>query len=351
MRSREVRVQLNRVSSLFVCAGVVTCLVVAECHPCADHEIKWIEFQCWAGFGKCLVMTPLDGKIVSVPVVRVCVLRIQLQSTPELDLRSGPIPTMAKHKAQGGVGFRPLLIDLDRFASGRQSLRECVGRGFEPVPRKSAVAVGQPGICRGVGGIAVNGLLKIMLCLLHAFGGSLVPVVATFQIGLVCFRPGVPRICQACFLLFGESDVYLAGDALHNGVLHSEQIFEFAVVTFGPEVRLILCLDELNGDAYTVRPATNAALDKIVRVQFFADLLRSQMCAFVLCNRTAGYHGESIPIQLSYLGDHFFSQAFTEELLLGIATQVLERQDSEDYLALGMCGRVRCPSPAPNDQE
>src|SRR5580700_2135414 len=110
MRSREVRVQLNRVSSLFVCAGVVTCLVVAECHPCADHEIKWIEFQCAAGFGKCLVMTPLDGKIVSVPVVRICVLRIQLQSTPELDLRCGPIPTMAKRKAQGGVGFSRLWI-------------------------------------------------------------------------------------------------------------------------------------------------------------------------------------------------------------------------------------------------
>jgi len=101
---------------------------------------------------------------------------------------------MAKYKAQGGVGFSRLWIDLDRFARGRVSLRERVGRGLEPVPRKSAVAVGQPGICRGVGWIAVNGLLKIMLRILHAVGGSLVPVVATFQIRLVCFRPCLPRI-------------------------------------------------------------------------------------------------------------------------------------------------------------
>ena len=94
-----------------------------------------------------------------------------------------------------------------------------------------------------------------------------------------------------------------------------------------------------------------AALEKIVRVQFFTDLFRGQIGAFVLCNRTAGYHGESIPIQLSGLGDHFFSQTVTEELLVGIATQVFEWQNSKDYLALGMCGRVRCSSPAPNCQE
>ena len=132
--------------------------------------------------------------------------------------------------------------------------------------------------------------------------------------------------------------MYLACDALHNGVLHSEQIFEFAVVTLGPEVRLILCLDELNGDSYTVRPAPNAALDKIVRIQLFTDFLGSQLASFVLCNRTAGYYGQLIPIQLSNLRDHFFSQAVTEEFLVGIVAQVLERQDSEDDLALGMSG-------------
>lgn len=40
----EVRVQFNRVPILLDCAGVVTCHVVAEPHPRADHEIKGIEF-------------------------------------------------------------------------------------------------------------------------------------------------------------------------------------------------------------------------------------------------------------------------------------------------------------------
>ena len=78
MSSREVRIQFNGVSILIDCAGIVTCHVVAKSHPGADHEIKRVEFQCTLRFGKCLAMAALDGKIVSVPVVRICVLRIQL---------------------------------------------------------------------------------------------------------------------------------------------------------------------------------------------------------------------------------------------------------------------------------
>jgi hypothetical protein len=145
--------------------------------------------------------------------------------------------------------------------------------------------------------------------------------------------------------------VYLARDALHHGVLYSQQVFELPVVTLGPEVRLSLFLDELNGDAHAVSPATNTALDKVVRVQLSTDLFRRQIAAFVFRNSTVGYYSESIPIELADLGNHFFSQAITEELLVGIATQVLEGQDSEHYLALGKCGRPRCSLPAPNRQE
>jgi len=62
-----------------------------------------------------------------------------------------------------------------------------------------------------------------------------------------------------------------------------------------------LCVDELNSDAYAVRAAANTALEKVVRVQRSTDLLRSQIAAFVFCNRTASYHSESIRIQLSDL--------------------------------------------------
>src|SRR5579864_6748334 len=94
-------------------------------------------------FCKGLAMAAPDGKVVSIPVVRVCVLGIQLQSAPELGLRTDPIPTMGHRKAQGRVGFRRFWIDLERFASRGVSFRERLGRGLKSVPRQSAVTVGQ----------------------------------------------------------------------------------------------------------------------------------------------------------------------------------------------------------------
>lgn len=55
------------------------------------------------------------------------------------------------------------------------SFRKCFGWGLKSVPRQSAVAVGQPGIGSGIGWIIVDRLLKILLRLLHAFAGSLIP--------------------------------------------------------------------------------------------------------------------------------------------------------------------------------
>jgi hypothetical protein len=77
MGGGKVRIQLNRVSILFDGGGIVMCQVVAQSHPCTDHEIERIKFQAAPGFGKCLVVAALDGKIVSVPMVRICILRIQ----------------------------------------------------------------------------------------------------------------------------------------------------------------------------------------------------------------------------------------------------------------------------------
>src|SRR5579864_1458315 len=130
-------------------------------------------------FCKGLAMAAPDGKIVSIPVVRVCVLGIQLQSAPELRLRTGPVPTVAHSKAEGRVGFSRFWIDLERFSCCGVSFRECISWGLKSVPRQSAVTICQSRIRCRVGGVVVDGLLKILLRLQHALAGSLVPVIAT----------------------------------------------------------------------------------------------------------------------------------------------------------------------------
>ena len=135
------------------------------------------------------------------------------------------------------------------------------------------------------------------------------------------------RIRRAYYRIFrvantpdlGKSDVNLVCDALHDGVLHGQHIFEFTIVTLGPDVGLIACLDELNSDTYAVRRSSNAALDKVVGLQFLSNILRPQHAPFVLGNRTARDHFESIPIQFSDLSDHLFSQPLAEELLVRVS--------------------------------
>src|SRR5581483_10858959 len=130
----EVRIEFNGLSILLDCVGVVACQVIAKSYPRADHKIERIEFQCPLSFSKRLVMAAADRKIVSIPVVRVCILGVQLLSAPELGFRSGPIPTMAHGKAQRRVGFGRLWIDLECFACRGVSFRECLGWGLKSVP-------------------------------------------------------------------------------------------------------------------------------------------------------------------------------------------------------------------------
>src|ERR1700739_2868977 len=112
------------------------------------------------------------------------ILGIQLQRAPKLGLGSRPIPPMAHGEAEGGTRLTRLGIDLDGFACRRVSFRERLSGSFEPVPRQPAIAVGQPGIGRGIGWIVVDRLLKKSLRFLHALAGSLIPVVAALQVRL-----------------------------------------------------------------------------------------------------------------------------------------------------------------------
>src|ERR1700676_5711981 len=119
-------------------------------------------------FCKCFAMAAPDGKVVSVPVVRVSVSGIQLQSAPELGLRTGPIPPVGHRKAQGCMGFSRFWIDLERFACRGVRFRECLGRGLKSVPRQSAVTVCQSRIRCRIGGMVADRLLKLFspLCML-----------------------------------------------------------------------------------------------------------------------------------------------------------------------------------------
>lgn len=73
----------------------------------------------------------------------------------------------------------------------------------------------------------------------------------------------------------GTQFIQTSDQRRHHGfgdfVLHSEDILEFAVVAFGPDVVARRCLHKLDTDAYPLTCFANAALNHIRDTQFSTD--------------------------------------------------------------------------------
>src|SRR4030095_16968544 len=113
------------------------------------------------------------------------VVRIQQQCAPELTFRARPIQLVVENQGQRGVSFSGFGIDLNGLE------RRCIGlwkrlrRGVEAVPCESATAIRQYRTRCAVVWIFIYCPLEIGCCLLHALCSPLVPVIASFEIGLI----------------------------------------------------------------------------------------------------------------------------------------------------------------------
>ncbi|MGH9794177.1 MAG: hypothetical protein ACRD5G_05340 [Candidatus Acidiferrales bacterium] len=116
-------------------------------------------------------------------------------------------------------------------------------------------------------------------------------------------------------------------------VLQSEDVAQRAFVSLRPQVRLILHLNQLGGDAYAVARAPDTALENEIHPQFPADLVRRLRGVLVLHGRGAGDHSEPLRLHPRQLRDHFFGQTVAEEFLLRVGTQVHERHHGQHDFA------------------
>ena len=70
-------------------------------------------------------------------------------------------------------------------------------------------------------------------------------------------------------------------DGLGDLVLHGEDVGDFAVVAFCPDVAAIGDIVQLRGDAHAAAALSNAALEHIADAKLFADLLHVDGFALV----------------------------------------------------------------------
>jgi hypothetical protein len=98
--------------------------------------------------------------------------------------------------------------------------------------------VREPGIRERVGWILPDRLLKVIDRLLQVFSSAFIPEVAPLQVELVCFRVFRRPRCQHMFRRACQLGLQPFGHGLRNLAFHRKNIGQFAIVGFGPQMRV-----------------------------------------------------------------------------------------------------------------
>ena len=114
-------------------------------------------------------------------------------------------------------------------------------------------------------------------------------------------------------------------DRRRDLVLDREDVLELAVVALGPDVPVGLGIDQLHRDAHAVARLAHAALDHVLHAELRRHLLDADRAVLVHEGRVA--RDDEQVAKARERGDDVLGQAIGEELLLGIAAHVGERQD------------------------
>jgi hypothetical protein len=110
----------------------------------------------------------------------------------------------------------------------------------------------------------------------------------------------------------------LSSHLLSHIPLESHGLALVALIAARPEVRLIADLNEFSSDAHDTALSVDGALQQIVHSQFAANLRHGQRRVFVVHRRGTSDDGQPWRAQVSQSSDHFFGQAITEILLVGV---------------------------------
>ncbi len=114
------------------------------------------------------------------------------------------------------------------------------------------------------------------------------------------------------------------GDSQCHVALDGEDVGQVAVIVVCPEVLVGLRIDELSGDADAAGRASHATLDDVGDPQLSRDLPEVLVGVLVLHDRGAG---DDFQVgDLAQVSDDVLGHAVAEVLVVGIGTQVGERQ-------------------------
>ncbi len=132
---------------------------------------------------------------------------------------------------------------------------------------------------------------------------------------------------EALSLLRGQADLDLADDRARGFRLSGEHVGQILLVALRPNILSGRGLDELDGDAHARAGAQDRSFDDRIHPELSRDLGNRFLRVSVLHDRRSRDHAEIL--DLRQFGDELGRHPVDEELLSGVAGEVLKRKDCE----------------------
>ena len=127
----------------------------------------------------------------------------------------------------------------------------------------------------------------------------------------------------------GELGLELVGNGAGHFAFHSEDVVEFPIVTFRPEMFVVRSANQLHIHVHGISDFLHAALQQIRHAQLPADVAQIVRRAFVFLGRSARDDFERCDLRKP--GQDFVLDAVGKIGVIGIAAEVLKRQNSDTF--------------------
>ena len=128
-------------------------------------------------------------------------------------------------------------------------------------------------------------------------------------------------------LLQGELQLQRGHDLLHDLILQGKDVLQRSVILLGPHVVAGGGVDQLRSDPYLLVGFLHTAFQHVAHPHLVADVLHFHRLAFVGEGRIAGDDKQTG--DLGEIAGQHFGEAVAEVVLLGIATQIHQRQHDD----------------------
>jgi hypothetical protein len=130
------------------------------------------------------------------------------------------------------------------------------------------------------------------------------------------------------------------GHRFGNVALHRKNIAQLAIVDFGPEMRVRERVDQLHIDPHLIVHFLHAAFENVQRTELLRDIGQILGRTLEFLRRRARNYFQVR--NFCQTGENFILHAFGEKGVVGIATQIIERQHRDRFRGQFIGLRRRC---------